>query len=115
MRQMPEHRHGSIKNVKILGFCSAKSLVELTCHIIENATSLKCLTLDAIYDNSSRGEADRNHEHNKFGECRPVTGRRMIEHAHKGLWAIGRYVVDKIPSTVKLNVKKLCSRCHKIK
>nr|XP_051188255.1 uncharacterized protein LOC127301974 isoform X4 [Lolium perenne] len=114
MRQMLEHCHGSIKNVKILGFCSAKSMVELTCHIIENATSLECLTLDTIYDNSSRGEADRSHEHNKFDECRPVRSRRMIEHAHKGLWAIGRYVVQKVPTRVKLNVKKLCSRCHKI-
>ncbi|CAM0951840.1 unnamed protein product [Alopecurus aequalis] len=114
MRRMPEHRHSSIKNVKILGFCSAKSMVELTCHILENATSLECLTLDAIYDRSSPGEADRSHVHNKFGECRPVTDRRMIAHAHKGLRAIGRYIVEKVPTTVKLNVKKLCSHCHKL-
>uniref|UniRef100_A0ACD5Y192 Uncharacterized protein n=1 Tax=Avena sativa TaxID=4498 RepID=A0ACD5Y192_AVESA len=115
LRWMPEHRHSNLKNMKILGFCSAKSMVELTCHILENATSLECLTLDAINDFSSLGEADRSCVHNKFGECRPVTSRRMIAHAHKGLWAIGRYVVEKVPSTVKLNVKKLCSRCHKKK
>uniref|UniRef100_A0ACD5Y0P7 Uncharacterized protein n=1 Tax=Avena sativa TaxID=4498 RepID=A0ACD5Y0P7_AVESA len=115
LRRMPEHRHGSLKNVKIIGFCAAKSLVELTCHILENATSLECLTLDAIYDNSSRLGADRSVLHNKYGECRPVTGRHMIAHAHKGLSAIGRYVVEKVPPTVKLDVKKLCSRCHKIK
>uniref|UniRef100_A0ACD5XWX2 Uncharacterized protein n=1 Tax=Avena sativa TaxID=4498 RepID=A0ACD5XWX2_AVESA len=109
LRRMPEHRHSNLKNMKILGFCSA------TCHVLENATSLECLTLDAIYDNSSLGEADRSYVHNKFGECRPVTSRRMIVHAHKGLWAIGRYILEKVPSTVKLNVKKLCSRCHKKK
>ncbi|KAM0910449.1 hypothetical protein ACQ4PT_014127 [Festuca glaucescens] len=114
LRQMPEHRHNSIKNVKIAGFCAAKSLVELTCHILENATSLECLTLDAIYDNSSRLGADRSCLHNKYGECRPVICRRMIAHAHSGLWAIGRYVVEKVPSTVKLDIKKLCGRCHKI-
>ncbi|KAM0918569.1 hypothetical protein ACQ4PT_008761 [Festuca glaucescens] len=48
LRQMPGHRHDSIKKVDITGFCSAKSMVELTCHILENATSLKCLTLDTI-------------------------------------------------------------------
>ena len=115
LRRMPEHRHSNLKNVKILGFCSAKSMVELTCHIVESATSLECLTLDAIYDDSSDGEADRSHVHNKFGECYPVTGKRMIAHAYKGLWAIGRYVVEKVPTTVKLNVKKLCRHCHKIK
>uniref|UniRef100_A0ACD5XX24 Uncharacterized protein n=1 Tax=Avena sativa TaxID=4498 RepID=A0ACD5XX24_AVESA len=111
---MPEHRHGSIKNVKITGFCAAKSLVGLTCHILENATSLERLTLDAIYDYGSRLGADRSCLHNKYGECHPLIGNRMIAHAHKGLWAIEGYVVEKAPSTVKLDIKKLCSRCHRI-
>jgi hypothetical protein len=111
---MAEHRHSSIKNVKIAGFCSAKSLLELTCHILENATSLECLTLDAIYDDISRLGSDRSHLHNKYGQCWPKIGRHMIAHAHSGLSAIGRYVVEKVPSTFKLDVKKLCSRCHRI-
>uniref|UniRef100_A0A0D9YJZ2 Uncharacterized protein n=1 Tax=Oryza glumipatula TaxID=40148 RepID=A0A0D9YJZ2_9ORYZ len=45
-RQMPEHKHSNLKNVMILGFCTAKSMVELTCHVLENATSLKSITLD---------------------------------------------------------------------
>uniref|UniRef100_A0A0E0L509 At1g61320/AtMIF1 LRR domain-containing protein n=1 Tax=Oryza punctata TaxID=4537 RepID=A0A0E0L509_ORYPU len=54
LRQMPgHHHHDTIKNVKIIGFCSAKSMVELTCHILENATSLECLTLDTIYDGNN--------------------------------------------------------------
>ncbi|CAM0951931.1 unnamed protein product [Alopecurus aequalis] len=112
LRQMPEYHHSNLKNVKILGFCSAKSMVELTYHILENATSLECLTLDAIYDRSSRSGAVRSCLHNKFGECRRVIGRTMMAHAHMGLSAIGRYVVEKVPSTVKLNVKKLCDHCH---
>ncbi|KAM3406520.1 hypothetical protein ACQJBY_000556 [Aegilops geniculata] len=32
LRKMPGHHHASIKNVKIDGFCSAKSMIELTCH-----------------------------------------------------------------------------------
>ena len=45
LRQMPEHRHDNLRNVKITCFRSAKSLVELTCHILKN-TSVECLTLD---------------------------------------------------------------------
>ena len=108
------YRHEMLRNVMITGFCSAKSMLVLTKHILEKTVSLECLTLDAIYDSSSRREADRSCAHNKFGECKPVKDRRMIAHAHKALRAIGRYVVEKVPTTVKLNVKKLCSRCHKI-
>ncbi|GJN39372.1 hypothetical protein PR202_gb28485 [Eleusine coracana subsp. coracana] len=46
LRQIAGHHHNHLKSVKITGFCSAKSLVELTCYIMENATSLECLTLD---------------------------------------------------------------------
>ena len=53
LRQMPGHLHRNIMEVQIIGFCSAKSMVELTCHILENATSLECLTLDTICDNGS--------------------------------------------------------------
>lgn len=45
-RQMPEYRHEKLKTVKISGFCSARSMIELTYHILENAPSLKRLTLD---------------------------------------------------------------------
>uniref|UniRef100_M8BUD5 Uncharacterized protein n=1 Tax=Aegilops tauschii TaxID=37682 RepID=M8BUD5_AEGTA len=113
MRRMPGHVHCSVKNVRIMGFCSAKSMVELTCHILENATSLERLTLDAEYDNSSYGDAERSCV-GKKGECNPKS-RSMIMHAHKGLEVIGKYVLEKVPSTVQLSVKKLCSRCHKIK
>ncbi|KAF7059440.1 hypothetical protein CFC21_066346 [Triticum aestivum] len=112
MRRIPGHQYRNMKNVSIMGFCSAKSMVELTCHILENATSLECLMLDTVYDN--REDTDGCCVKGSSGECRPI-GRSMIMHAHKGLWAIEKYVAEKVPSTAKLNVKKLCSRCHKIK
>jgi len=50
MRQVLGHKHDNIRKVQINGFCSAKSMVELTCHILENATSLQSLTVDTICD-----------------------------------------------------------------
>ena len=41
-----QRRHRKLKKVLISGFRSAKGLVELTNHILENATSLKQLVLD---------------------------------------------------------------------
>lgn len=113
LRHLPGHRHSNIKNVKIVGFCSAKSMVELTCHILENATSLASLTLDPINDNGSE-DAVRSCLHKPFG-CQPVLGRHIIKQARRGLWAIERYVLGKVPSTVKLNVKKPYSHCHTVK
>ncbi|KAE8782508.1 hypothetical protein D1007_44175 [Hordeum vulgare] len=106
LRQMPEYQHDNIKNVKITGFCSAKSMVELACHILENATSLECLTLDTICVAFS---FDR-HIH-KIGECQAI-GRHMIREARKALLAVKRYIVGIVPSTVKLNVLEPCKLCH---
>ena len=46
LRKMPEHSYNRLKSVNIVNFSSAKSLVELTCHILESTRSLECLTLD---------------------------------------------------------------------
>ncbi|XP_052134929.1 uncharacterized protein LOC127753486 [Oryza glaberrima] len=43
---LPEHCHQSIKHVTVTGFCHTQELVELIFYILENATSLQCLTLD---------------------------------------------------------------------
>lgn len=59
MRQMLEHKHDSLKNVTILGFCSAKSMVELTCHILENTTSLECIILDSVFDQNDDNNVGR--------------------------------------------------------
>lgn len=50
LRRIHEHKHDRLKKVQINGFCSAKSMAELTCHILENATALESLTLDSIFN-----------------------------------------------------------------
>uniref|UniRef100_A0A0A9DXL6 At1g61320/AtMIF1 LRR domain-containing protein n=1 Tax=Arundo donax TaxID=35708 RepID=A0A0A9DXL6_ARUDO len=112
MRQITEHKHDKLKKVQINGFCSAKSMVELTYHILENATSLESLTLDTIFG----WEADCNKVRcsgRKTGKCRPK-GRNMVLEAHKAFSVIKRYILERVPSTVKLNVGEPCSRCHAI-
>lgn len=39
----------------------------------------------------------------------------MLDEGYRGLRAIERYIVGKVPSTVKLNVNKLSSRRYAIK
>ncbi|OEL37858.1 hypothetical protein BAE44_0001124 [Dichanthelium oligosanthes] len=113
LRQMPEHKHGNLKDFSIFGFCSAKSMVELTCHIIESATSLECITLDSVFDQEDDDDLGRCclTSARKTGACWPLSDEMMLE-AHKGLKAIERYIVGKIPSTVKLDVRRPCSQCH---
>ncbi|XP_015692675.1 uncharacterized protein LOC102711982 [Oryza brachyantha] len=108
LRQIPGHCYGNLKNVKIIGFCSAKSMIELTTHIIENAASLERLTLDTICDDYENPDRQSVHE---IGECSPIY-RHMIREAEIALLAIRRYVADKVPSTVKFDVLKPCSWCH---
>ena len=112
MRQSSGHKHDRLKKVQINGFCSAKSMVELTCHILENATSLESLTLDTVLHWEVNGEI-RRCSVQKTGECRHLC-RDMILEAHKALRAVERYILGRVPSTVKLNGGEPCSRCHAI-
>ncbi|KAL6651916.1 hypothetical protein ACP70R_010841 [Stipagrostis hirtigluma subsp. patula] len=112
MRQIPEHKHDKLKNVLINGFYSGKNMVNLTCHILEKATSLVSLTLDTIFNEDADGDISRCCVQ-KTGECIPIS-RAMILEAHKALSAVKRYILGRVPSTVKLNVGEPCSRCHAI-
>uniref|UniRef100_A0A8I6Y140 At1g61320/AtMIF1 LRR domain-containing protein n=2 Tax=Hordeum vulgare subsp. vulgare TaxID=112509 RepID=A0A8I6Y140_HORVV len=104
LRQIPQQRHDKLKSVTITGFCSAKSLVELTCHILENTTSLDCLTLDTTcHPSCSVTKSDK---------CHPLMDGDSLVEAQKALLAIRRYVAGKVPSMVKLNILEPCSRCH---
>ncbi|EEC72140.1 hypothetical protein OsI_05165 [Oryza sativa Indica Group] len=116
MRQMPEHKHSNLKNVMILGFCTAKSMVELTCHVLENATSLKSITLDTVCDPFDEDNIGRCYTTStrKTGECAPLT-REMILEAKRGSVAIERYILGKVPSIVELTVRGPCTHCHDIK
>uniref|UniRef100_A0A0E0M343 At1g61320/AtMIF1 LRR domain-containing protein n=1 Tax=Oryza punctata TaxID=4537 RepID=A0A0E0M343_ORYPU len=100
MRQMPEYRHDNLQSVEINCFCSTKSLIELTCCILDSATSLEYLTLD-----TTRGV------YSEYSPCRHMD-KDMILKANRAILAIETYIVRKVPNTVKLNVVKPCPRCH---
>ncbi|GJM86811.1 hypothetical protein PR202_ga02705 [Eleusine coracana subsp. coracana] len=46
LRTVPEHHHDKLRHVEIINFSSAKSLIELTCHILQSIRLLERLTLD---------------------------------------------------------------------
>uniref|UniRef100_K3Y256 At1g61320/AtMIF1 LRR domain-containing protein n=1 Tax=Setaria italica TaxID=4555 RepID=K3Y256_SETIT len=98
-RRLSEHSHDSLKNVKITGFCSAKSMIELAKHILERAPSLEHITLD-----TSRGRDD------KSGNCAQMLQEELVE-ARRARLAIGRHLEEHVPSTVSLKVVESCSTC----
>ncbi|CAL5029673.1 unnamed protein product [Urochloa decumbens] len=112
MRQILGHKHDSIRKVEINGFCSAKSMVELICHILENMTSLESLTVDTICDGFTSADARRCYVQNK-SKCLPIPRDKILE-AHKALRAVDRYIMGRVPPAVKLNVWEPCSQCHAI-
>ncbi|CAL5086940.1 unnamed protein product [Urochloa decumbens] len=105
LRQMPQCRHHNLQNFEITGFGSAKSLVELTCYILES-TSLERVTLDTTLLGAFRC-SDR-----KYKKCFPVPSRGIIIEVQKALLAIKTYIETKVPATVKLTVVEPCRRCH---
>uniref|UniRef100_A0A453L6M8 At1g61320/AtMIF1 LRR domain-containing protein n=1 Tax=Aegilops tauschii subsp. strangulata TaxID=200361 RepID=A0A453L6M8_AEGTS len=107
LRQMPGHVHRNIKDVVIIGFCSAKSMVELTCHMLENAKSLEYLTLNT----SSNPEILCSDSEN--GRCLPMSKHMRME-ARKALLAVERFILGKVPYSVELEVVKPCSRCNSL-
>lgn len=104
LRRMPAYHHDKLRTVKISRFFHAKSLVELTRHILENAPSLESLTLDTTHGVLWCSTS-------KFGACYPL--RTPLE-PHKAALAIRTYIEEKVPSTVVFNVVEPCSRCHAI-
>ncbi|CAN6269567.1 unnamed protein product [Urochloa humidicola] len=106
-RQMGELQHYNLRSVKITGFSSAKSLVELTCHVLKSIISLECLTLEA--PQSCLRCSDRD---NKSGKCSPLAKDILME-GHKAVMAIRRYIEPRVPSKVKLHVLEPCS-CHTV-
>nr|CAB3481915.1 unnamed protein product [Digitaria exilis] len=89
--------------LKIKGFHSAKSLVELTCYIPKNTKSLECLTLDTTYGDP---KCDTGYA---AGQCAPMN-EGFLAAARRGAAAIRTYIEDKVPSTVKLTVVEHCRR-----
>ncbi|KAJ1257650.1 hypothetical protein BS78_10G011800 [Paspalum vaginatum] len=89
----------NLKKVSIIGFCSSRSLIKLTCQILKTSSSLQCIVLDTTrgYDNS--------------GICRNMDKKAVME-SLRSAEAIKRYVKGKVPSRVKLEVLEPCTRCH---
>ncbi|CAN6174318.1 unnamed protein product [Urochloa humidicola] len=104
LRELPEHQYNCLKAVEIIGFSSAKSLVELTCCIVKNAVSLERLTLDTL----------RGHER-CYGEanetCNRISNAKLKE-ASRTVVAIRMYIEDKVAPTCKLTVLEPCTWCH---
>lgn len=105
LRQLAEPHSCSLKNVKITRFSSAKSLVELTCHILKNAVPLECLTLDTLYGFRCSDKY--------YGRCQ-FRDKSVLREAPRALEAIKTHIEDKVPARVKLTVKEPCSRCHAV-
>ena len=104
LREMPEHRHCYLKSVKMVGFSSAKSLVELTCYILKNAVSLDCLTLDTL-DGFRCSKNSR--------KC-CTKSKSVLMEAHRALKEIRSNIDVKVPPTVRFTVVEPCSRCHAV-
>ena len=105
LRQLPEHQHNCLKSVEIIGFSSAKSLVELACCIVKNAVSLERLTLDTLHGcGRCTGEA-------YYETCWPI-GNAVLEEASRAVVAIRMYIEDKVGPTAKLTVLEPCTRCY---
>jgi hypothetical protein len=103
LERIPDHRYSNLRRVSITRFYSTKMLVRLTCHILENAPSLECLTLDL----TPVGSACSGDE---IGQC--YSSKGTIVETPKALEAIRTYIKGKVPSTAKLNVVEPCNRCR---
>ncbi|CAM0952186.1 unnamed protein product [Alopecurus aequalis] len=122
LRRLPQQRHNSLKSVSIVGFCSAKSLVELTCHIVENTTSLERLTLDTTHGCHSAGGCTIDERRRSYyagsdritaprDTCRPM-GPDILVEAPRALLAIRTHIAGIVPPRVVLKVVEPCSQCH---
>ncbi|CAL5009538.1 unnamed protein product [Urochloa decumbens] len=108
-RQLPEHL--KLKSVEIVGFKSAKILVELTCCIVKSATSLERLKLNT-FDGFSRCSEENNSDC-RDEMCRPIR-KAVLKEASRALVAITRHIEDKVPASAKLTVLEPCPcpRCR---
>lgn len=99
IRRIPEFHHASLKKVSINQFFSSKSLIELTCQIVENTSSLRYLVLDTTSSFYPRSTCKGMYMH-------------AIRKARCAVEAVERYIVGKVPSSVKFKVLEPCSQCH---
>ncbi|KAL6659915.1 hypothetical protein ACP70R_002037 [Stipagrostis hirtigluma subsp. patula] len=108
LRRIPEQHNHNLKSVKIDGFSSARSLVELACHVLERSTSLECLTLESPHSSWSQRCSE---SHNISCMCCPLPIDVIME-ARRAILAVRTYIEPRVPSKVKLSVLGPCNRCH---
>nr|CAB3479704.1 unnamed protein product [Digitaria exilis] len=108
LRQLPKHL--KLKSVEIIGFTSAKILVELACCIVKSAVSLERLTLNTF---DSFGWCSGGNSSDCQDLCYRIE-QDIKEEASRAVVAIRRYIEDKVPPTAKLTVLEPCpcSRCR---
>ncbi|WVZ82216.1 hypothetical protein U9M48_029503, partial [Paspalum notatum var. saurae] len=106
LRMMPEHRHSNLRRVEMINFSSDKSLVELTCLIVESTPALERLTLDTT-------QGLPRCSVNKTGRCFMMRREGLVE-ARRAILAVQMYVQFRVPSTVEFSVLEPCShsQCH---
>ncbi|KAL6856937.1 hypothetical protein ACP4OV_018319 [Aristida adscensionis] len=107
LRQRTESRLDFLKSVKIVGFSTAKGLVELTCYIVKNAVSLEHLVLDTLCVFGTRC-SNKN-----IRPCRPMS-KTLLEEAFRTVTAIRTYIKDEVPPAAKLTVVEPCARCYSL-
>uniref|UniRef100_A0A0E0PBF9 At1g61320/AtMIF1 LRR domain-containing protein n=1 Tax=Oryza rufipogon TaxID=4529 RepID=A0A0E0PBF9_ORYRU len=122
---LPEHCHQSIKHVTVTGFCHTQELVELIFYILENATSLQCLTLDnrirgfekdlVACITQDAGTCDYQEWWKNFGAKEIILHFFRRESYPKSYWdaycsyvAIRKYIIGRVPSSVELKIYQLC-------
>uniref|UniRef100_A0A0E0D3V5 At1g61320/AtMIF1 LRR domain-containing protein n=1 Tax=Oryza meridionalis TaxID=40149 RepID=A0A0E0D3V5_9ORYZ len=118
---LPEHSHQSIKHVTVTGFCHKQEPVELIFYILENATSLQCLTLDnrirgfgkdlVACITQDTGTRDYQEWWNNFGVKERILHFFRREFYPKSDWeaycsyvAIRKYIIGRVPSSVELKI-----------
>ncbi|CAL5009113.1 unnamed protein product [Urochloa decumbens] len=114
LRQLPEHCcNDHLKNVEIIPFSSAKSLVELTRCIVKSAVSLKHLKLHTLRINKRcSGDSSSNCPDK---HCWPLSiSNAVLDGAARAATAIRDYIEDVVPATAELTVLGPCKRCHSI-
>ncbi|XP_006663487.1 FBD-associated F-box protein At1g66310-like [Oryza brachyantha] len=113
LRELPKCNYNNLKNVKITGVVSSKTLVELICHILNNTPLLECLTLDTrIY--GFKHEIERcptlDPGMMKEGQIECEFDRELLMsesdymEACRARHVIRRYIERKVPSTVNFEV-----------
>lgn len=101
IRSVTDFRLDNLKKVSIIGFCSSRSLIKLTCQILEISSSLQCLVMDTT----------AGYDIDNSGICRSLE-RKVVMEALRGVETIRRHVKGKVPSRVKLEILGPCPRCH---